>query len=164
VLLRQGRDAKVTREVAARTWGQGRRHGAACWGGGFDVDVRRSGRRDRGIRVGEYNSGWRMIFTIERDGDVVLGLYNPRLDIKRGSKASVLMQIDESPVITRQFVAINPTLIGTTFTSQVDWFQRLRRGLGLKIKFGERVQTFSLKGTNDALVVLFACVAKFRNL
>jgi hypothetical protein len=112
----------------------------------------------------EYNSGWRMIFTIERDGDVVLGLYNPRLDIKRGSKASVLMQIDESPVITRQFVAINPTLIGTTFTSQVDWFQRLRRGLGLKIKFGERVQTFSLKGTNDALVVLFACVAKFRNL
>jgi hypothetical protein len=46
----------------------------------------------------------------------------------------------------------------------VDWFQRLRKGLGLKIKFGERVQNFSLKGTNGALVALFACAAKFRKL
>jgi hypothetical protein len=112
----------------------------------------------------EYAAEWRMIFTMERDGDIVLGLHNPRLDIKRGSMAAVLMQIDNSPVITRQFVAINPNLIGTTFTSNVDWFQRLRKGLGLKIKFGERVQNFSLKGTNDALVALFACAAKFRKL
>jgi hypothetical protein len=112
----------------------------------------------------EYAAGWRMIFTMERDGDVVLGLYNPRLDIKRGSQAAVLMQIDDSPVITRQFIAISPSLIGTTFTSNVEWFQRLRKGLGLKIKFGERVQNFSLRGTNDAMVVLFACTAKFRKL
>ena len=112
----------------------------------------------------DYDAGWRMIFTMERDGDIVLGLHNPRLDIKRGSQAPVLMQIDDSPIITRQFVAINPTLLGTSFTSNVEWFQRLRKGLGLKIKFGERVQNFSLRGTNEAMVVLFACVAKFRKL
>jgi hypothetical protein len=112
----------------------------------------------------DYSAGWRMFFTIERDGDVILGLHNSGLDIKRGSRSPVLMQIDDSPVITREFVAINPSLIGTTFTSNVEWFQRLRKGLRLKIKFGERVQNFSLKGTHEAMFALFACAAKFRNL
>jgi hypothetical protein len=110
-----------------------------------------------------FDAGWRLVFTLQNNGDVILGLAHPTLNLTTGSTAAVQIQIDNGPTTERQFLASAPQLLGTTFTANGDLFQRLRKGSQLKIKFGTIARTFSLKGANEALNGLFGCAAKYRN-
>ncbi len=110
-----------------------------------------------------YDAGWRLVFTLQKDGDVVLGLSHPSLSFRTGSTTSVTMQLDGGPAIEREFLAVTPQLINTTFAPTHDWFQRLRKGRELKARFGQTTRTFSLRGANDALAGLFNCAAKYRS-
>jgi hypothetical protein len=98
-----------------------------------------------------YVTGWKLLFSINREGYVDLGLEHADLNLTVGNTADFRMQIDSSPVITRTFKVLDRTLIATTFTGSVDWFQRLRKGRNLRIWIGDSTESFSLQGTNNAL-------------
>jgi hypothetical protein len=98
---------------------------------------------------------------MDGEGYVDLGFEHSDLNLTSGNSADFRLQIDRSPVITRNFKALSGTMFATTFTGSVDWFQRLRKGRNLKIWIGDSPQSFSLQGTNSALAKLFACVAKY---
>ena len=120
------------------------------------------GRFTNCLMFAPYVTGWKMVFSIDSEGYVDLGFEHSDLDLSPGNTADFRVQIDGSPVITRNFKALSRTMFATTFTGSVDWFQRLRKGRDLKIWIGGTRESFSLQGTNKALARLFTCVATYR--
>ena len=121
-----------------------------------------NGRFTNCLMFAPYVTGWKMVFSMDGEGYVDLGFEHSDLSLTPGNSADFRMQIDKSPVITRNFKALSTTMFATTFTGSVDWFQRLRRGRDLKIWIGDSLESFSLQGTNKALARLFTCVANYR--
>jgi hypothetical protein len=120
------------------------------------------GRFTNCLMFAPYVTGWRMVFSMDGQGYVDLGFEHADLSLTPGNSADFRLQIDRSPVISRNFKALSRTMFATTFTGSVDWFQRLRKGRNLKIWIGNSTESFSLQGTNSALAKLFACVARYR--
>jgi hypothetical protein len=110
-----------------------------------------------------YDAGWRLVLTMQNNGDVVLGISHQSLNFKTGSTIMVQVQVDNTPVVDHEFLTVTPQLITATLTPVTEWFQRLRKGVQLKVRFGQTAKTFNLKGTNEALVGLSSCAAKFRS-
>lgn len=110
-----------------------------------------------------YISGWRLLFSIDRAGEVSLGLHNNKVEMFPGQKAAIWIQVDNDPVVIRAFKAVRTQLVVTTFPANADWFQRLRKGKQLKVNVGKRLPRFSLAGVDEALTALFACADKNRS-
>ena len=108
-----------------------------------------------------YVSRWKLLFSIDRNGDIGLGLQNENVEMYPWSKAQIWMQIDNEPVITPVFKTARMTLVVTKFPANSDWIKRLRKGKKLKVNVGKRVPNFDLAGIDEALGALFACAAKY---
>lgn len=108
-----------------------------------------------------YVSRWKLLFSIDRNGDIGLGLQNENVEMYPWSKASIWMQIDNDPVITPVFKTARSTLVVAKFPGNSDWIKRLRKGKRLKVNVGKRVPNFDLAGLDEALTALFACAAKY---
>ena len=108
-----------------------------------------------------YVSRWKLLFSIDRNGDIGLGLQNENVEMYPWSKAQIWMQIDNEPVITPVFKTARMTLVVTKFPANSDWIKRLRKGKKLKVNVGKRVPNFDLAGIDEALSALSACAAKY---
>jgi len=108
--------------------------------------------------LASYKTGWDVMFSIDADYVVNLGFQHDDLTLKKGDEADFVMQVDNSPKITRTFTALSRTMFATEFTDRKGWFQALQRGLYLKLDVGDHVESFSLAGTNAALDRLLKCV------
>ena len=78
-----------------------------------------------------------------------------------GTKTGIRLQIDDTPLIIRPFVAMSPNVMSTTFATNLDWVERLSTGQVLRINNG-RIYRFPLDGLREGLVKLRACAAKHR--
>jgi len=110
-----------------------------------------------------YVSRWKLLFSVDRAGEVSLGLYSEKVEMFPGLNASIWMQIDDDPTVIRAFKAVRMQLVVTKFPADADWIKRLRKGKHLKVNVGTRVPNFSLDGIDEALTALFACAAKYRD-
>jgi hypothetical protein len=112
--------------------------------------------------VAPYINGWRLLFSVDRAGAVSLGLNHPKVEMFPGTTASIWIQVDNDPVVIRAFTAVRAQLVVTRFAANADWFVRLRKGKHLKVNAGKRLPNFNLAGVDEALNLLFACVAANR--
>jgi hypothetical protein len=107
-----------------------------------------------------YVSRWKLLFSIDRNGDIGLGLQNENVEMYPWNKAQIWMQVDNEAVITPVFKTARTTLVVTKFAANSDWIKRLRKGKKLKVNVGKRVPNFDLAGLDEALGALQACAAK----
>jgi hypothetical protein len=121
-----------------------------------------SGRFTHCGMYADYVSRWKLLFSIDRMGDVNLGFSREDLMMYPWESASIWMQIDNDPVLIRSFKTVKPQLVVTTFASGSDWIKKLRKGKKLKVNVGKRVPNFDLAGFDAAMTQLFSCAAKHR--
>jgi hypothetical protein len=109
----------------------------------------------------DYVSRWKLLFSVNRSGEVNLGLASEYVEMYPWQKASIWMQLDNDPVLIRDFKAVRTQMLVTTFGARSDWIKNLRKAKKLKVNVGKRVPNFDLAGIDDALSQLFACVARY---
>jgi hypothetical protein len=110
-----------------------------------------------------YLSRWKLLFSIDRNGDIGLGLQNESVEMFPWQKARIWMQVDNEPVVTPAFKAVRTTLVVTKFPAESNWIKQLRKGKKLKVNVGKRVPSFDLAGLDEALTALFACADRNRS-
>lgn len=128
------------------------------WTGQAFVD---GGKFTHCAMLAPYVNRWKLLFSIDRNGDIGLGLQNENVEMYPWSKAQIWLQVDNEPVITPVFKTARMTLVVTKFPANSDWIKRLRKGKKLKVNVGKRVPNFDLAGIDEALGALFACAAKY---
>jgi hypothetical protein len=130
------------------------------WAGQAFVE---SGKFTHCAMLAAYVNRWKLLFSIDRNGDVGVGFQNRDVGMYPWEKASIWMQIDNEPVITPVFKPAGMTLVVAKFRADSDWIKRLRKGKKLKVNVGKRVPNFDLAGLDEAFAALFACAQKNRN-
>jgi len=128
------------------------------WTGQAFVD---GGKFTHCAMLAPYVNRWKLLFSIDRNGDIGLGLQNENVEMYPWSKAQIWLQVDNEPVITPVFKTARMTLVVTKFPANSDWLKRMRNGKKLKVNVGKRVPNFDLAGIDEALGALFACAAKY---
>ena len=109
-----------------------------------------------------YVSRWKLLFSVDRNGDIGLGLQSEVVEMYPWQKAQIWMQIDNEPVVTPVFRTASMTFVVTKFPAGSDWIKRLRKGKKLKVNVGKRVPNFDLAGLDEAFTALFACAQRNR--
>jgi len=109
-----------------------------------------------------YVSRWKLVFSVDRNGDIGFGLQSEIVQMYPWQKAQIWMQIDNEPVVTPVFKTASMTFVVTKFPADSDWIKRLRKGKKLKVNVGKRVPNFDLAGIDEAFTALYACVRKNR--
>lgn len=108
---------------------------------------------------------WDLYFSVRADGYFSMTMRHPDLslasDLLFGNKMGIRLQIDDTPLIIRPFVAMSTNVMSTTFATNLDWVERLSTGQVLRINNG-RIYRFPLDGLKEGLVKLRACAAKHR--
>jgi len=112
--------------------------------------------------LASYVSRWKLLFSIDRNGDVGVGFQSESVEMFPWQKAQIWMQVDNDPVITPVFKTARSSLVVTKFAGDSDWIKRLRKGKKLKVNVGKRVPNFDLAGLDEALTALFDCAKKNR--
>jgi hypothetical protein len=107
-----------------------------------------------------YVSRWKLVFSVDRNGEVGLGLQSEIVQMYPWQKARIWMQIDNEPVVTPVFRTASMTFVVTKFPADSDWIKRLRKGKKLKVNVGKRVPNFDLAGLDEAFTALYACARK----
>lgn len=114
-----------------------------------------------------YINGWDLFFSIDPAGYFSVLLRSQRIDMLGemlfGTKVALRMQIDDTPLVVRPFTAISPQLIETKFATNLDFVQRLSTGKVLRVNSGSKVWRFPLTDAKEAMPLLHACAAKYRN-
>jgi hypothetical protein len=146
--------AGIAPAVASGEFSSGR------WTGQAFVD---GGKFTHCAMLAPYVNRWKLLFSIDRNGDVGLGLQGENVEMFPWQKAQIWLQVDNDPVITPVFKTARSSLVVTKFSGDSDWIKRLRKGKKLKVNVGKRVPNFDLAGLDEALTALLACAAKHRN-
>jgi hypothetical protein len=120
------------------------------------------GRFTHCAMLAPYVSRWKLLFSVDRNGDIGVGFQNQDVGMYPWERASIWMQIDNEPVITPVFKPAGMTLVVAKFAAGSDWIKRLRKGKKLKVNVGKRVPNFDLAGLDEAFTALFACAQKNR--
>jgi hypothetical protein len=110
-----------------------------------------------------YVSRWVLLFSVDRDGNIGLGLQNADVEMYPWEKAQIWIQVDNEPVITPVFKTARKSLVLTKFDGNSDWIKRLRKGKKLKVNVGKRVPNFDLDGLDAAFTALLACASRRRD-
>ena len=131
------------------------------WTGQAFVD---GGKFTHCAMLAPYVSRWTLLFSIDRNGDVGLGLQNADVEMYPWDKAKIWLQVDNEPVITPVFKTARSTLVVTKFGSNSDWIKQLRKGKKLKANVGKRVPNFDLAGLDEAFTALLACAARYNSV
>jgi hypothetical protein len=118
------------------------------------------GRFTHCAMLAPYVSRWTLLFSIDRNGDIGLGLQSEDVTMYPWEKAKIWLQVDNEPVITPVFKTARSTLVVTKFAGDADWIKHLRKGKKLKANVGKRVPNFDLAGLDEAFTALLACAAK----
>jgi hypothetical protein len=108
-----------------------------------------------------YVSRWKLLFSVDRNGDIGLGLQSEIVEMYPWEKAQIWMQVDNEPVIMPVFKTFRSSLVVAKFSGNSDWIKRLRKGNKLKVNVGKRVPNFDLEGLDQAFTALLACAAKY---
>ena len=120
-----------------------------------------SGRFTHCAMFSDYVSRWKLLFSIDRMGELNLGLSNEQVSVYPWETPGIWMQVDNDPVLVRAFKAVKPQLVVATFAGNSDWIKKLRKGKKLKVNVGKRVPNFDLGGIDAAMTELFSCAAKY---
>lgn len=121
------------------------------------------GRFTHCAMLAPYVSRWVLLFSVDRDGNVGLGLQSNEVEMYPWEKAQIWMQVDNEPVITPTFKTARKSLVLAKFDGNSDWIKRLRKGKKLKVNIGKRVPNFDLEGLDAAFTALLSCAAKHRD-
>ena len=130
------------------------------WTGQAFVD---GGRFTHCAMLAPYVSRWTLLLSVDRNGDIGLGLQNADVEMYPWEKAKIWMQVDNEAVITPVFKTARKSLVLTKFDGNSDWIKRLRKGKKLKVNVGKRVPNFDLEGLDAAFTALLACAARHRD-
>lgn len=109
----------------------------------------------------DYVSRWKLLFSINRTGDVNVGFASEYVNMYPWQSASLWLQLDNDPVLIRDFKPIKPQLLVAVFPRESNWIKKLRRAKRLKVNVGKRVPNFDLAGFDVAMTALVACVARY---
>lgn len=107
----------------------------------------------------EYQSGDLLLFSINRNGDLVVSVANPTWKLPVGAQTRILISIDRFPPISATAENLDTDLAAATFSDAGDLFYELRRGYVMRIDAGGNTLVYNLTGTYRALQRLLSCTA-----
>lgn len=132
------------------------------------INFYRDGRFSHCQMLATYRSGSKLIFGLEPNKIMSVGVINNRWRLIKGRKESVRLLVDGRTALWSTVKVLRKNHIAAHFRTDSSTYNMLRRGRSLTIVTGDNVMKFSLRGTSRALVRLLKCtiagVRRNRNL
>jgi hypothetical protein len=107
-----------------------------------------------------YDSGTKMLFSIERDYRWSMGLANRDWRLQRGNVYELAFFIDAATPISMKAEALDSTTVFIGLADSAALFDRFRRGNQLRVASTHSVFTFNLADTSAMLARLHDCVRR----
>ncbi len=104
-----------------------------------------------------YRNGSRLIFGLEPNKNMSVGILNSRWNLVPGNSEQVFISVDGRTVVWSTAKVIRPQHIAAFFKANSQIYTRMRRGRRLVIQAGGTTLKYSLQGTSRALLRLLNC-------
>ncbi len=111
-----------------------------------------------------YNSGIKLIFSINRDQKWGIGFAKDSWNLDAGQSYPVKYQVDRRNIWSGKAIAGSPTMAMIKLPGSSKLFAQMRRGRILKVAAGNDLLKFSLKSTNRLLKSLLKCSVDYRDV
>ncbi len=104
-----------------------------------------------------YRNGSKLIFGLEPNKSMSIGILNSRWNLVPGNSEQVFISVDGRTVVWSTAKVIRPQHIAAFFKANSQIYTRMRRGRRLVIQAGGVTLKYSLRGTSRALIRLLNC-------
>ncbi len=105
----------------------------------------------------KYRNGSKLIFGLEPNKSMSVGVLHPSWNLKKGNTLQVRISIDNRTALWSTAKVIRPQHIAAFFKANSRIYNMMRRGRRLAIEAGGTVLKYSLRGTSRALIRLLDC-------
>ena len=105
----------------------------------------------------KYRNGSKLIFGLEPNKSMSVGILHPSWNLKKGNREQVRISIDNRTALWSTARVIRPQHIAAFFKANSRIYNMMRHGRRLAIEAGGTVLKYSLRGTSRALIRLLNC-------
>ena len=107
-----------------------------------------------------YRNGSKLIFGIERNAVMSIGIYNPSWRLTGGRRIDVTYYVDGVRAVSAAARVLRPQQVASFFKGNSRVFSMIRRGQSLAVSTASGTMRFSLQGTSGALIRLLNCAVR----
>jgi hypothetical protein len=107
-----------------------------------------------------YRNGSKLIFGIERNAVMSIGIFNPSWRLSKGRRIDVTYYVDGVRAVSAPARVLRSQQVASFFKGTSRVFSMMRHGQSLALSTASGTMRFSLQGTNGALTRLLNCAVR----